>query len=296
MHRRASESKLSVKSAVEQSTIGNKAEEKKSTGVVKLNNKAEVITGDNSSSGNVNSVRQAKSMYNLSQSFAKQAIEEKTEPPEPQPAKLKTYSGKMLSVFELKNNSAVVIVYVRSHKVLFVRPSDPENTKKYGKLIEKVMELSKTAKVINNLPERDQLVLAPFDNGYYRAITLQALSADAPVKVAFIDFGNAHDVPLNEIKVSDDECLLGQRLVQRINLNSVTVEKTNAKIEQYLQDLSENATNLILKINGDANYELINATTKESVNDRINKLGGGEPIVFASVSLFFFIHKCHSVL
>lgn len=294
----------SIKSGIENLTtniVNNVAEvEKRNISDVKLNESVQTKTIDKPNGPAHNNVN-----TNLSpsprQSLAKQTIDEKKpmqslklEPPKPV-----TFTVKMIKTVEMKNDSHVAITYARDHKTAFVRPSDPDSTKQYYGVIEKVLKISETAKFLDGSPERDNLVLAPLAGGYYRALVLQ-VSSDVAVKVAFLDFGNMVEVPIAEIKISNDECLLGPRFTRRIVLKNILVDKSSDKIGQYLDQLTDEGKDLIMKTDDDmssrdAKFELFDAVTKESINEKINELGGktetkkqapkGEPIVQASVSI-----------
>lgn len=191
------------------------------------------------------------------------------------PSKVKL-NAKYLTFFDIRNNSRVIMTYTRDCKSAFIRPAN--QSEDFLKFTLKLVKLAKEANYAEELPKRDDLVLAPFEGNYYRAIVLLSEEADNMVKVAFLDFGNVADISRDKIKIVNDDILLKPRFSKRVLLQGIKVGQKNQEIENFMQHLVNEEVELIIKFDDDTLktgtlVELIDAATKESINGKINNLG-----------------------
>lgn len=89
----------------------------------------------------------------------------------------------------IPDNTEVFITHVRSHRQVYIRSALTND--EYAKLITEVEEASKTQPKLTAYPSRNDVVMAPFDGMYYRAMVINCDKAGGMVKVGFIDFGNS---------------------------------------------------------------------------------------------------------
>lgn len=89
----------------------------------------------------------------------------------------------------IPDNTEVFITHVRSHRQVYIRSALTND--EYAKLITEVGEACQTQPKLTAYPNRNDVVMAPFDGMYYRACVINCDKAGGMVKVGFIDFGNA---------------------------------------------------------------------------------------------------------
>lgn len=89
----------------------------------------------------------------------------------------------------IPNNTEIYITHVRSHRQIYIRSA--LTNEEYAKLINEVEEVSKTQPKLTVYPTRNDVVMAPFDGMYYRAMVISCNKPEGMVKVGFIDFGNS---------------------------------------------------------------------------------------------------------
>lgn len=190
----------------------------------------------------------------------------------PKPTSSGKCSAKGLPSVDVKNRSRVVMTYSKDYKFAFIRPVD--RSEDFLKFTMKVIKLAKDANYAKELPERDDLILAPFEGNYYRAIVLRNDETENILKVAFLDFGNIENISRDKIKIVNDDILLAPRFSKRVVLKDITVDQKNKKIDNFMEQLANDEVELVIKFDDDeALVELFDAATKESINGKINSLG-----------------------
>lgn len=117
---------------------------------------------------------------------------------------------------------------------------------------------------------------------YYRGLVLECNECSGLVRIAFIDFGNTEEVEFSKLKILPDELKQRPRLILLVKLKNV---KDNPEaderlaMKEYLEKNSEEHTDKVLEVHGDAEYiekndtvELLDMDSKESINERLNRL------------------------
>ena len=110
------------------------------------------------------------------------------EPAAPAPAPPAQATSGLVSD-SIPDNTEVFITHVRSHRQVYIRSALTND--EYAKLITEVEEASKAQPKLTAYPNRNDVVMAPFDGMYYRAMVINCDKAGGMVKVGFIDFGNS---------------------------------------------------------------------------------------------------------
>ncbi|XP_055304146.1 uncharacterized protein LOC129569380 [Sitodiplosis mosellana] len=176
----------------------------------------------------------------------------------------------------IPDNTEVYITHVRTHRSVYIRSALTND--EYAKLITEVGETSKTQPKLTVHPNRNDIVMAPFDGMYYRAIVISCDKANAMVKVGFIDFGNSDEVPFSHIKALPKHLQTHRRLIIPVALKGIhddyeTNEKDN--MSKHLGELCDSGVGLRVKgdnphINGKESVELFDLITNQSVSEVLN--------------------------
>lgn len=103
----------------------------------------------------------------------------------------------------------IELVSVKDYQYIYIR-----SLRYNDEFVKTVKAAMKADKLID--PEKHDLVLAPFEKDYYRAIVLSSLENE--VKVAFIDYGNVVGVPKSDIKILPNELTQYRRHAMRVML------------------------------------------------------------------------------
>lgn len=110
-----------------------------------------------------------------------------------------TMDAEIFQVFPMELKLVIKITCVVNQRMLFARPGDAYTDTAFVKCINDTVKYANNAKNLKLLPEVGELVLAPFDNYYQRAMVLKHISTD-DVAVAFIDFGNIEVLEFTKFK------------------------------------------------------------------------------------------------
>ncbi|XP_031636231.1 uncharacterized protein LOC116349100 [Contarinia nasturtii] len=200
-------------------------------------------------------------------------------PMTPPAASVTSSAASGMEIDLIEDGSEVFINYVKSHQMVYVR-SVAKDTE-FSKMITEVGEASKNAPKLATYPVRNDIVMAPYDGLYYRAIVIKINKETASVHVGFIDFGNSVEVLFNQLKELPNELQQHRRMTTAVVLKDIQNEFEPEEIDEmklYLEGLCANETKL--KIKGDNSFvhtkdlvELFDIITNQSINDEIKKKG-----------------------
>lgn len=158
----------------------------------------------------------------------------------------------------------VEVTAVKDPKYIYIR--SVRHNAEFIKTIQTVMKAAETAHTLMD-PEKHDLVMAPFEGEFYRAIVLS--SNENEVKVAFIDYGNVVWVPKSEIKFLPNELTQHRRHALRVML-------------KFTCDFDEEESTVLLdQLNRWINYEFkINTENYGEIlkDNSIILLFPGEPV------------------
>lgn len=124
-----------------------------------------------------------------------------------------------IDTYTIDNGDIVQICSIPNHFSVFVRSTKTDD--EFARIIVAVNEAAAKAPTPSIYPSRSDLVLAPFEGEYYRALVLHVNLDEKNLNVAFIDFGNKADVSFDSIKICNDDLKKYRRLPVRVFLKNV---------------------------------------------------------------------------
>lgn len=148
----------------------------------------------------------------------------------------------------------------------------------YLKLNQAVIHATDQAQSIQGIPERNEIVLAPFEGQYYRALILSDNRDLDQMSVAFIDFGNTDWVSRKTLKNLPEDLIKYRRQPIRVFLKDVEKdvdEGESEKMKAYLKGLEYNEFKVKSKtpiVATKSMVELIDMKTDKIVNKSVAKL------------------------
>lgn len=176
---------------------------------------------------------------------------------------------------ELPHGKLVVITSVIDQNTVFVRSFAEKDNDRYLKYLNDVVESSKAAPTLDNMPKIGDIVLAEFEGAYYRALV--ALIVRDEAVVAFLEFGNLEKKLISTLKKLRDDLKYEPRFTFKAKLSNEGL-KTD-KCVNYLQQLMQKCVPLkftqkmeVASPSEDVHFELIVNATSESVNEKVKKL------------------------
>lgn len=134
-----------------------------------------------------------------------------------------------------KSNTKVKLTSFVDFKTIYVRPSNPEDDKKFIKLMNDVSKAAKTSDALTTA-KSGLLVLVQFEMIYHRALILKLLNQNEAM-VAFIDFGNVDKVEIAKMKQLPAELKKSPRMATRFVLKNVPDAMCNDDALNVLFDL-----------------------------------------------------------
>lgn len=181
----------------------------------------------------------------------------------------------------LADNTLVAITAIVDHKTIFLRSFETKDNVKYLKYLNDVLESSKTAMPLNQIPKTGDIVLAEFQGAYYRAVVAQV--EEDYVVVAFVEFGNLEKMPLSNLKELRADLKYMKQFIFKAHLPDLNADLKSDQCLVYLHDLLADYTPL--KFIGKEKTisskgilcELRVSSTNESVNGMVNKLNSIKP-------------------
>lgn len=199
----------------------------------------------------------------------------------PAPAALATPAqvkpGHLTSV-TIPNDSNVYITHVKTYSNVYIRSAETNDA--YTKLMTEVEVASNVAPKLNGYPNREDIVMAPFDGMYFRACVIKSEEASGTVKVGYIDFGNWFEVPFGTLRKLPEHLGAHPRQAIMVSLkNSKEDAETHeaSRLKDHLETLCNEET--LLRVNGDKaeisakdSVELFNVVSNSSINKELNKL------------------------
>lgn len=230
----------------------------------------------------------ASPLLNLKTMMAARAATKPVEQPKP----------KIPDPMPIAAKSKVVISYVDNDSV-YVRPANVN-----AQVVADSLKYAKKANRLSALPSRSDLVLAPFDGGYYRAVVIKADTMEE-IHVAFIDFGNKEKIKLDELKEMSHELAAPKRLVTKISMKPLPEKLEKQKVLKLMKKLCQEDTEVtidfdeksslkealcdIILPNGRTHYdELIAAMTSPKVAEAEQKPVKENTKVLHDVRIFHF--------
>lgn len=180
--------------------------------------------------------------------------------------------------FTIPNNSEVMITYAKSHNTVYLRSA--LKAEDFAALITKVEYAARSAPNLSSYPLRDELVIAPFEGAYYRAMAISSDMKSHDVKVGFIDFGNPAVVQFDTLKVLPEELKALPREIIMVSLKNISPDANQNEMQAMKTHLEELCGNeKVLKITGDqatigarAEVELFDVISNQSVNQTLNAM------------------------
>lgn len=178
----------------------------------------------------------------------------------------------------ISNDSEVYITHVKSYSCVYIRSRAASD--EYARLITEVEMASKSAPKLKFYPSRGDIVLAPFDGVYYRAMVINCNKDNASIRVGYIDFGNSEEIAFSAIKELPKELKEKPRYTVLVNLKNIEgdIEKNEMiTLQNYLESLSETGTSALLKVKchkaeivAKDDVELFDVISNQSVNETLN--------------------------
>lgn len=140
----------------------------------------------------------------------------------------------------IRPGDKVILSHVVDHTFVFVRPVQTTDT--LIDIMTKTACYADNAKPLTELPDHLELVLAPYESQYYRAVVLKPIAKTEPIKVAFIDFGNDDLVDFSQLKELNPELAARNKLITKIQLKfgvDLNTEKILACLDEFCNDGTE---------------------------------------------------------
>lgn len=186
--------------------------------------------------------------------------------------------AKGLEMLSIANNSEIHITHVRNNKSIYIR--DAATNDEYSQLLRDIDMASKTSSSLTTYPLKNDMVMAPFDGIYYRAVTISSDKIAGTVKVGFLDFGNSEEVLLTRLKELPEKLQNHRRLVFWVNLKDIDddIEESDAvTMKKYLEEFMVHGKSVRVKsdkaeINQRDEVELFDMITNDSISDALNGL------------------------
>lgn len=114
----------------------------------------------------------------------------------PPQAKAPGVNGLVVNV--IPNDSEVYITHVKNQSWVYIRSTATND--EFQKLIIAVDTASKSEPKLKNYPSREDIVMAPFEGVYYRAMVIRSDKDAGTVRVAYFDFGNSEVVAFSSLR------------------------------------------------------------------------------------------------
>lgn len=179
----------------------------------------------------------------------------------------------------LKSGCDVSVVSVLQPNLFFVRVIGEIEDSEHLKHLDKIYNLSKNigGPLIGHRPVIGEIVFCKFyTRGFNRAMVLDPTELQN-IAIVFIDYGNIHYVPLEEIYPIPKEHFSIPRTICPVTLDGVGKFYANKKIREYLESLIERE-HFKLSFTKDQvgknikDVVLLDMVNNESVNDTINEM------------------------
>lgn len=152
---------------------------------------------------------------------------------------------------QLVNDSLVALTYVTFNDgkwMTFVRPLDEDA--KYLEIVRAVNDEGKIARPLKKSPECRDIVIAPYESAFYRALIFSADPINKQCRVGYLEFGNISLVPTKDLREISDESMQATRYVVRVHLKGLP-KVCNDEAMNYGELLVDEVVPLTLKFDGD---------------------------------------------
>lgn len=169
----------------------------------------------------------------------------------------------------IKANDQVIISAVINEKCLFLKSSAVDE----NSLLNEILKFAKHAQKLKDFPEVGDLVLALYQDDFYRAKVLDIdEDDDYTIDVQLIDFGNTARVQYDDLLEMEPECQKLPCIAQKVFLKDVAVTSINEEIIDYLDSLLGDKIELtVSQIEGDTAVLIDKLKDKKNVNQEIMK-------------------------
>lgn len=179
----------------------------------------------------------------------------------------------------IQNGDRVFLTEAATHFAVYIRSE--RTAEEYSKLINEVSVAAtdKSAPKLTEYPNKNDIVAAPFDDQYYRAMVVNVNEDKGEVKVGFVDYGNTAVVPLKTLRDIPKNLKEHRRLTIRVHLKGLDSELSaneSNELKAVLQGYVD--TEKLFKLKSDekeirakSEIELIDEIDNKSVNEMLAK-------------------------
>lgn len=188
------------------------------------------------------------------------------------------HNGNIVFRKQIKSGCDVSVVSILQPNIFFIRVTGEVEDSVHLKNLDKIYNLSKNLdNPIGYFPVIGEIVFCKFfTRGFNRALVLDPKELDK-IAVIFIDYGNIHYLPLEDIYPIPNEHFSIPRTICPVTLKGVEQFFANNKIQAYLKSLIER-DHFKLSFTKDQvgrnikEVVLIDMISNESVNETINEM------------------------
>lgn len=171
-----------------------------------------------------------------------------------------------------RSGKEVIITHVRKDFHFYAYPKAIDHDHK--QLLTDISKSAKNAECLKKVPQKSDLVLAPCNGDYCRALVINNTTSESDlVYVSLIDFGSTAEVPYHELKMLSEK-FLHTRHTYRFNMDS-TEFANNA----YAAECFKSFVGSILRMECDqpfikplSSVRLIEPNTNECINTLIKQM------------------------
>lgn len=169
-----------------------------------------------------------------------------------------------------RNGEKIIITYVQSASSFYAHSVSKD--KERHELIKKISRLAKGVDCVKVPPKF--MALAPYKNGYYRAIIKGQANSDDLVLVTLVDIGISLDVPFDQLKPIPNE-YTQIKITNRFILDGVDDDSNQSYGAKCLHSFV--GVELTMECDGEfaqrlTSVRLIHPDTKQNINDLVKQM------------------------
>lgn len=179
----------------------------------------------------------------------------------------------------IQNGDRVFLTEAATHFAVYIRSE--RTAEEYSKLVNEVSIAAthKSAPKLTEYPNKNDIVAAPFEGQYYRAMVVNVNEDKGEVKVGFVDYGNTAVVPFKTLRDIPKDLKEHRRLTIRVHLKGLDSELSaneSNELKGVLQRYVDAEKVFKLKsdekeIKAKSEIELIDEIDNKSVNEMLAK-------------------------
>lgn len=192
-------------------------------------------------------------------------------------------------------NDHVYLTSISSPRIIYVR--NAKFNEDYEKLLDITEQIAKDALFLQNKPEVNEYVLAPYQKSFHRGKVFDLFEEDLNgfnCKIFLVDYGDEINVKWQDCKVLNYRLRSKKTFVIKCVLDEVKVTNNTNNAMKYLKYIKANNERLeILNLSSMCNRVILKRTNNEIVNKKINEMNifdkledNLEPILYG-VSKFY---------